>query len=89
MASLPPGGKPTDRLIPTPKVPRKISDNKKKSLGGGKPPASAKRDMFTNKMKGKGQPMAGKRKGGPRDSMPVPMKKTTSVRKTRTRRMIP
>jgi hypothetical protein len=85
MASLPPGGKPTDR-IPTPKAPREI---KKKSSGGGKPPASAKRDMYTNKMKSKGQPMAGKRKGGPKGPMPVPMKKTTSVKKTRTRRMIP
>lgn len=95
MASLPPGGKPTDKLIPTPKVPRKISDNKKKSSGGGKPPASVKRDMFKNKgSRDMQQAYAGKRggpKGGGKPPMPVPRQKPVSntTRKTRTRRMIP
>lgn len=89
MASLIPGGKPTDK-IPTPKVPREILDKRKKK-SGGKPPASAKRDSYTNKMNSKGQPQMGKRKGGPKGPMPVPRQKPVSgiTRKTRTRRMIP
>lgn len=93
MASLPPGGKPTDK-IPTPKIPRDILDKRKKKAGG-KPPVSAKKELFKNKgSRDMQQAYAGKR-GGPKNNgkppMPIPRQKpvTNSVRKTRTRRMIP